>query len=54
MTDDCLFWSSPGAHPQGVFKAAKQWPKPFAANFRNFRDAAARTEGRTALFSPHA
>jgi hypothetical protein len=54
MTDDCVFWSSAGAHPQGgVFEGRKPVAEAFAAIFRSFPDAAW-TENRTTLFGSRA
>lgn len=41
MTDDCVFWSSSGAYPEGgVFEGRKAVAEAFAAIFRSFPDAA--------------
>lgn len=49
MTDDCVFWSSSGAHPQGgIFEGREAVAEAFAAIFRTFPDAAW-TESRTTL-----
>jgi beta-alanine degradation protein BauB len=54
MTDDCVFWSSAGAHPQGgVFEGREAVAEAFAAIFRNFPDAAW-IESRTTLFGSRA
>jgi hypothetical protein len=54
MTDDCVFWSSAGAHPQGgVFEGRQAVADAFAAIFRSFPDAAW-TESRTTLFGSRA
>ncbi len=54
MTDDCVFWSSSGAHPQGgVFEGREAVAEAFAAIFRSFPDAAW-TESRTTLLGSRA
>ena len=54
MTDDCVFWSSSGTHPQGgVFEGREAVAKAFAAIFQSFPDAAW-TESRTTLFGSRA
>lgn len=54
MTDDCVFWSSAGAYPQGgVFEGRKAVADAFAAIFKSFPDAAW-TESRTTLFGSRA
>ena len=54
MTDDCVFWSSSGTHPQGgVFEGREAVAEAFAAIFRSFPDAAW-TESRTTLLGSRA
>jgi ketosteroid isomerase-like protein len=54
MTDDCVFWSSAGAHPEGgVFEGRKAVAEAFAAIYRNFPDAAW-SESRTTVFGSRA
>jgi beta-alanine degradation protein BauB len=54
MTDDCVFWSSSGAHPQGgVFEGREAVTETLAAIFRSFPDAAW-TESRTTLLGSRA
>jgi hypothetical protein len=54
MADDCVFWSSAGAHPQGgVFEGRKAVAEAFAAIFRTFPDAAW-TESQVTLFGSRA
>lgn len=54
MTDDCVFWSSAGAYPQGgVFEGRGAVADAFAAIFKSFPDAAW-TESRTTLFGSRA
>jgi uncharacterized protein (TIGR02246 family) len=54
MTDDCVFWSSSGAHPQGgVFEGRQAVAKAFAAIFHGFPDAAW-TESRITLLGSRA
>ena len=54
MADDCVFWSSSGAHSQGrVFEGREAVAEAFAAIFRSFPDAAW-TESRITLFASRA
>ena len=54
MTDDCVFWSSAGAHPEGgVFEGREAVAEAFATIFQNFPDAAW-IECRITLFGSRA
>ena len=54
FTEDCVFWSSAGPHPEGgVFEGREAVAQAFAAIFRAFPDAAWK-ENRTTLFGRRA